>query len=51
MDAANKVLNETHKDLVNKVKFIHGDACNLPSDLGKFDTIFAGNLIDRVPDP
>ena len=28
-----------------------GDACNLDPSLGKFDLIFGGNLIDRLPDP
>lgn len=30
---------------------MQGDACKLNADLGKFDVIFAGNLIDRVYDP
>ena len=51
VDAANKVLKESHQDLVDKVKFVQGDACKLNSDLGKFDLIFAGNLIDRLYDP
>lgn len=51
IDAANQVLNDKHKDLAGKVKFIQGDACKLSHDLGKFDAIFAGNLIDRLYDP
>lgn len=33
------------------VKFLVGDALNLPTDLGLFDAVLAANLIDRVPDP
>lgn len=36
---------------ISRVRFTQGDATQLPDDLGKFDTVFAGNLIDRVPDP
>ncbi|XP_060690286.1 uncharacterized protein LOC132821619 [Hemiscyllium ocellatum] len=31
--------------------FRQGDACNLPSDLGSFGCVLAGNLICRLPDP
>ncbi|XP_067850882.1 uncharacterized protein [Heptranchias perlo] len=31
--------------------FRHGDACNLPTDLGSFGCVLAGNLICRLPDP
>lgn len=51
INAANKVLNEKHQDVAGKVKFIQGDACKLSPELGKFDVIFAGNLIDRLYDP
>ena len=35
----------------HKVKFVVGDACNLDSSLGKYNLIFGGNLIDRLPEP
>lgn len=35
----------------SRVHFEQGDATNLRSNIGKFDTIFAGNLVDRLPDP
>ena len=31
--------------------FVRGDACNLDPALGTFDFAFAGNLLDRLPDP
>ena len=37
--------------MAGKVKFLQGDACKLSADLGQFDVIFAGNLIDRLYDP
>ena len=33
------------------LKFIQGDACNLPSELGEFHCAIAANLVDRLPDP
>jgi 2-polyprenyl-3-methyl-5-hydroxy-6-metoxy-1,4-benzoquinol methylase len=30
---------------------VKGDACKLDQSLGKFDIIFAGNIIDRLYDP
>lgn len=33
------------------VVFQQGDACNLSSSLGKFDAVFASNLLCRLPDP
>lgn len=51
INAANKVLEEKYSGLKDKVKFIQGDACKLNPDLGKFDAVFAGNLIDRLYDP
>lgn len=35
----------------NRCIFKQGDACNLPTDLGTFDCILAGNLICRLRDP
>jgi SAM-dependent methyltransferase len=35
----------------HKVKFVVGDACNLSPALGKFNLIFGGNLVDRLPNP
>ncbi|KAL3656586.1 hypothetical protein V7S43_018584 [Phytophthora oleae] len=34
-----------------KVVFQQGDACNLSSSLGKFDAVFATNLLCRLPEP
>lgn len=34
-----------------RTEFQAGDACALSADLGAFDLVFAGNLIDRLPDP
>lgn len=51
IESAKKILNEKHSDLSTKVKFSQGDACNLSADLGHFDAIFAGNLIDRLYNP
>ncbi|MDX1589609.1 MAG: putative 4-mercaptohistidine N1-methyltransferase [Oleiphilaceae bacterium] len=34
-----------------RVDFQQGDACRLSPDLGDFDLVFAGNLIDRLPEP
>jgi hypothetical protein len=42
---------ERYKSLKEIVKFVEGDACNLSNEIGKFDVIFAGNLIDRIYDP
>lgn len=35
----------------SRVNFEVGDACQLRDDLGSYDTVFAGNLIDRLPSP
>ena len=35
----------------NRVKFRHGDACNLPDNLGLFDGVLMANLLCRLPDP
>ena len=46
---ANAILNE--KINRNRVKFLHGDAMNLPALIGPFDLICAVNLIDRLTNP
>lgn len=33
------------------LRFLQGDAMNLPSDLGVFDRVHAANLLCRLPDP
>ena len=38
-------------ELAGRVAFEEGDAGNLPADYAGYDLIFAGNLIDRMPDP
>lgn len=38
------------KEKLNNISFLKIDACNLPSDK-KYDLIFGGNLIDRLPNP
>jgi len=35
----------------SRVEFIHGDACNLPNELGPFDLIILINLLDRTQNP
>lgn len=35
----------------SRVQFLHGDACNLPDDLGIFDGVLMANLLCRLPDP
>jgi putative 4-mercaptohistidine N1-methyltranferase len=35
----------------NRVQFLHGDACNLPDNLGLFDGVLLANLLCRLPDP
>lgn len=34
-----------------RAAFQQGDACNLPPSLGKFDVVFASNLLCRLPEP
>mmetsp|Transcript_31829 Transcript_31829/g.82406 ORF Transcript_31829/g.82406 Transcript_31829/m.82406 type:complete len:314 (-) Transcript_31829:51-992(-) len=36
---------------VERVSFVKGDACNLPSKCGPFDAVLAANLLCRLPDP
>ncbi|WP_027329388.1 putative 4-mercaptohistidine N1-methyltransferase [Marinimicrobium agarilyticum] len=38
-------------DAAARAHFQQGDACALDASLGTFDLVFAGNLIDRLPDP
>ena len=35
----------------DKIRFMQGDACNLPKKFSDYDLVFAGNLIDRLYDP
>lgn len=51
VETANKILQQKHKELTQRVKFVQGDACQLNAELGTFDTVFAGNLLDRVANP
>lgn len=37
--------------LANSCTFQQGDACSLPTDLGKFDLVLMANLICRLPTP
>ena len=34
-----------------RINFVHGDALELPSDIGRFDVVLMANVIDRLPDP
>ena len=34
-----------------RVRFEVGDACALPTGLGRFDVVLLANLVDRLPDP
>lgn len=34
-----------------KLRFLQGDAMNLPEDLGSFDRVHAANLLCRLPEP
>ncbi len=49
--AAQQAITENYQHVINKVRFVVGDACNLDPSLGKFNLIFGGNLVDRLPDP
>jgi putative 4-mercaptohistidine N1-methyltranferase len=40
-----------YEQLIHKIKFIQGDACNLKPIFRDYDLIFCGNLIDRLYDP
>lgn len=35
----------------HRIKFLQGDAMNLPEDLGEFDLVHAANLLCRLTDP
>jgi 5-histidylcysteine sulfoxide synthase/putative 4-mercaptohistidine N1-methyltranferase len=35
----------------DKIAFMQGDACNLPTKFTGYDLVFAGNLLDRLYDP
>lgn len=35
----------------DRVRFLQGDAMNLPADLGSFDRVHAANLLCRLPEP
>ncbi|MEO7101287.1 MAG: putative 4-mercaptohistidine N1-methyltransferase [Luteolibacter sp.] len=35
----------------SKLRFLQGDAMNLPEDLGSFDRVHAANLLCRLPEP
>ncbi|TVP51795.1 MAG: putative 4-mercaptohistidine N1-methyltransferase [Halomonadaceae bacterium] len=39
------------QEAASRVTFAQGDAGNLDPQFGAFDLVFAGNLIDRLPDP
>eukprot|EP00736_Rhodelphis_marinus_P014371 Rmarinus@m.9079 len=43
-----RVPSGAHRD---RVQFMVGDACDLPSDLGTFDAVLAANLLCRLPAP
>ena len=51
VETATKYVNAKYENEKDRVQFIQGDACNLNKDLGKFDLIFGGNLLDRLYDP
>jgi len=51
IEAAQEAMAENYEQISHKVKFVVGDACKLSPSLGKFNLIFGGNLIDRLPDP
>ena len=38
-------------EVMDKVAFMQGDACNLVAKYRDYDLVFAGNLIDRLYDP
>lgn len=35
----------------DRIRFLQGDAMNLPEDLGSFDRVHAANLLCRLPEP
>jgi len=36
---------------VDRLRFVQGDACNIPHTIGPFDVVLAANLLCRLPDP
>jgi SAM-dependent methyltransferase len=34
-----------------RIRFLQGDAMNLPADIGSFDRVHAANLLCRLPEP
>lgn len=48
---AQKIQSERFSEINNKIQFVKGDACKLDPSLGKFDIVFAGNVVDRLYDP
>uniref|UniRef100_A0A061QMJ7 Methyltransferase type 11 domain-containing protein n=1 Tax=Tetraselmis sp. GSL018 TaxID=582737 RepID=A0A061QMJ7_9CHLO len=36
---------------VSRVRFLQGDACNIPKTIGSFDVVLAANLLCRLPEP
>ncbi|MCE0484450.1 MAG: putative 4-mercaptohistidine N1-methyltransferase [Methylacidiphilales bacterium] len=50
--ATDELVLDLPSDLVtDHVRFETGDACDLRHDLGRFDLILMGNLLDRLPNP
>ena len=35
----------------DRIRFVEGDAMDIPEDLGQFDVVLAANLLCRLPDP
>ncbi|MCW8328516.1 5-histidylcysteine sulfoxide synthase [Photobacterium sp. SDRW27] len=40
-----------YDDVIAKVNFVQGDACNLKTQYSDYDLVYASNLIDRLGDP
>lgn len=45
------VANPPPNSAPERIRFVHGDAMNLPTSLGSFDRVHAANLICRLPEP